>query len=71
MSQNKVEKKQSSVQKLHILKQHITMIKELQVHLKKDSERLNRRTFFLKLLHVTVLRITLKDSLLSITPSLS
>lgn len=49
------------------------MIKELQVHLKKDSERLNRRTFslFLKLLHVTVLRITLKDSLLSITPSLS
>lgn len=73
MSQNKVEKKQSSVQKLHILKQHITMIKELQVHLKKDSERLNRRTFslFLKLLHVTVLRITLKDSLFSITPSLS
>lgn len=49
------------------------MIKELQVHLMKGSERLNGMTFslFLKLSYVTVLRITLKDSSLSITPSFS
>lgn len=66
MSQNTVEKKQPSVHELHIvLKQYITMINYLQVHLKKGQWRkLSGIIFFppfVKQLHKIIPRFPVKD----------